>query len=99
VGTSRGIFELRSCSRSRLALVRTDLSLAAAGALGLFVATGEGNHSAAKELREGVEGKLAEKVELAVDANKDVVERLLAARMRLAKKASAAETPSDASGK
>jgi hypothetical protein len=68
-----------------------DLSLAAAGALGLFVAMGEGNHSAAKELREGVEGKLAEKVELAVDVNKDVVGRLLAARMRLAKKADAAD--------
>jgi hypothetical protein len=51
----------------------------------------EGNHSAAKELREGVEGKLAEKVELAVDVNKDVVGRLLAARMRLAKKADAAD--------
>jgi hypothetical protein len=74
-----------------------DLSLAAAGALGLFVAMGEGNHSAAKELREGVEGKLAEKVELAVDVNKDVVERLLAARMRLAKKASDAETASEGS--
>jgi hypothetical protein len=54
----------------------------------------EGNHSAAKELREGVEGRLAEKVELTVDVNKDVVERPLAARMRLAKKASAAESPS-----
>jgi len=39
-----------------------------------------------------VEGKLAEKVELAVDVNKDVAERLLAARMRLAKKADAADS-------
>jgi hypothetical protein len=75
-----------------------DLSLAAAGPLGLFVAMGEGNHSAAKELREGVVGKLAEKVELAVDVNKDVVERLLAARMRLAKKAEDAETASETKG-
>ena len=38
-----------------------DLGLAAAGALGSLVAMGEGSHSAAKELREGVEGKLAER--------------------------------------
>jgi hypothetical protein len=68
-----------------------DLSLGALGALGLFVAMGQGNHAAAKEIREGVEGKLAERVELAVDVNKDVVARLLAARMRLAKKADAAD--------
>jgi hypothetical protein len=53
-----------------------DLSLAAAGALGLFVAMGEGSHSAAKELREGIEGKLTEKIDLTVDVNRDVVERL-----------------------
>jgi hypothetical protein len=47
---------------------------------------GEGSHSAAKELREGVEGKLTEKIDLSIDVNRDVVERLQAARNRLAKK-------------
>jgi len=36
---------------------RKGLSLAANGALGLYLAMGEGSHSAAKELREGIEGK------------------------------------------
>jgi hypothetical protein len=62
-----------------------DLSLAAAGALGLFVAMGEGSHSAARELREGIEGKLTEKIDLTSDVNRDIVERLQAARDRLAK--------------
>ena len=38
-----------------------DLTLAAAGALGLFVAMHSGSHSAGKELREGIEGKLTER--------------------------------------
>jgi hypothetical protein len=91
------VSELPALIRKRLK-DREGLSLAANGVLGLYLAMGEGNHSAAKELREGVEGKLAEKVELAVDVNKDVVERLLAARMRLAKKADAAEA-SDRKGR
>jgi hypothetical protein len=74
-----------------------DLSLAAAGALGLFVAMGEGSHSAAKEIRESLEGKLTEKIDLTIDVNRDVVERLQAARNRLAKCASDAETAADAS--
>jgi hypothetical protein len=75
-----------------------DLNLIAAGALGLFVAMGEASHSAAKELREGIEGKLTEKIDLTIDVNRDVVERLKAARDRLAKCASSAETAGDASG-
>jgi hypothetical protein len=75
-----------------------DLSLAAAGALGLFVAMGEGSHSAAKEIREGIEGKLAEKIDLSIDVNRDVVERLQAARNRLAKRAEAADA-SDRKGR
>jgi hypothetical protein len=63
-----------------------ELSLAAAGALGLFVAMHSGSHSAGKELREGVEGKLSEKIDLTVDVNRDVVERLQAARQRIARK-------------
>jgi hypothetical protein len=74
-----------------------DLSLAAAGALGLFVAMGAGSHSAAKELREGIEGKLTEKIDLTTDVNRDVVERLRAARDRLAR-ASAEADASDRKG-
>ena len=59
-----------------------DLTLAAAGALGLFVAMHSGSHSAGKELREGIEGKLTEKIDLTVDVNKDIVQRLMAARKR-----------------
>jgi hypothetical protein len=61
------------------------LSLAANGVLGLYLAMGEGSHSAAKELREGIEGKLTEMIDLTTDVNRDVVERLRAARNRLAK--------------
>ena len=61
-----------------------DVSLAANGALGLWLAMGRGNHSAARELREGIEGKLTEKIDLAVDVNKDIVERRMAARKRIA---------------
>jgi hypothetical protein len=71
---------------------REGLSLAANGVLGLYLAMGEGSHSAAKELREGIEGKLTEKIDLTTDVNRDVVERLRAARNRLAKCASPAET-------
>jgi hypothetical protein len=59
-----------------------DLTLAAAGALGLFVAMHSGSHSAGKELREGIEGKLTEKIDLTVDVNKGIVQRLMAARKR-----------------
>jgi hypothetical protein len=59
-----------------------DLSLAAA-ALGLFVAMHSGNHSAGKALREGIEGKLTEKVDLTEDVNKDIVERLMAPKKRV----------------
>jgi hypothetical protein len=45
---------------------------------------GRGNHSAARELREGIEGKLTEKIDLTVDVNKDIVQRLMAARKRVA---------------
>jgi len=60
-----------------------DLSLAAAGALGLFVAMHSGSHSAGKELREGIEGKLTEKIDFTVDVNKDIVQRFMAARKRV----------------
>jgi hypothetical protein len=63
---------------------REGLPLAANGVLGLYLAMGEGSHSAAKELRQGVEGKLTEKIDLTIDVNRDVVERLQAARTRLA---------------
>jgi hypothetical protein len=56
------------------------LSLAANGVLGLYLSMGEGSHSAAKELREGIEGKLTAKIDLTVDVNRDVVERLQEAR-------------------
>jgi hypothetical protein len=36
-------------------------------------------HSAARELRERIEGKLTEKIDLTVDVNKDIVQRLMAA--------------------
>jgi hypothetical protein len=74
-----------------------DLSLAANGVLGLYLAMGEGSHSAAKEIRESLEGKLTEKIDLTIDVNRDVVERLQAARNRLAKCASDAETAADTS--
>ena len=45
---------------------------------------GRGNHAAARELREGIEGKLTEKIDLTVDVNKDIVQRLKAARKRIA---------------
>ena len=45
-----------------------------------------GSHSAGIELREGIEGKLAEKIDLTVDVNKDIVERLMAARKRVTQK-------------
>ena len=61
-----------------------DLTLSANGALGLWLAMGRGNHSAARELREGIEGKLTEKIDLTVDVNKDIVQRLMAARKRVA---------------
>jgi hypothetical protein len=63
---------------------REGLSLAANGVLGLYLSMGEGSHSAGKELREGIEGKLTERIDLTVDVNKDVVERLQAARKRSA---------------
>jgi hypothetical protein len=73
---------------------REELSLAANGVLGLYLSMGEGSHSAAKELREGIEGKLTEKIDLTVDVNKDIVEWLQAARNRLAKR----ETPAGTAG-
>jgi hypothetical protein len=76
---------------------REGLSLAANGVLGLYLSMGEGSHSAAKELREGVEGKLTEKIDLTVDVNRDVVERLQAARTRLAKRETPAGSAVDAS--
>jgi hypothetical protein len=57
----------------------------------------EGSHSAAKELREGIEGKLTEKIDLTVDVNRDVVERLQAERNRLAKRETPVGTTVDAS--
>ncbi len=37
-----------------------------------------------KGTREGIEGKLTEKIDLTVDVNKDIVQRLMAARKRVA---------------
>jgi hypothetical protein len=55
-------------------------------AMGTIRSAVKGNQAAAKELREGIEGKAREQIELSVDVNKDVVERLLEARRRVAKK-------------
>jgi hypothetical protein len=62
------------------------LSLAAAGTLALYVSMCQGNPRAAKEIMDRLEGRVKQQVELdlTVDVNKDVVERLQAARKRSA---------------
>jgi hypothetical protein len=71
---------------------REGLSLAANGVLGLYLAMGDGNYGAGKEITDRLEGRVAQQLEISgqLEVDTEIARRLNAARKRVADEGRAA---------